>query len=447
MPAVERKKPMNCSKRELENFLHSTGWALPDCDRELMVYHHRLIESAEQILRKQSREFIEFHKTWLKKRFGQLKGLFNSRKEESEVSTVSDTDFGNLIDLDAMSEEIERPRVGKTTSFPSHNTQELSNNRPVDFPPPPPHMTQTVTFNDNLMTPSPVSAAEIPRHDQRMSTPYNQPPKRPRPENFHRSHILTPSTGNNQSRGAEKPFRSKFLVKFDEKKSSIESYLAAVDRWRLANNISDDQAMAIALDGFTNLELANHVSTGIMSNEDILTFDDFVAKLREYLGRSRTQFLDEFDSTKRKSQESPYVFLARLTDLLKLGLEVDTLTPEHNALIVRRFLKGLHPKLRGLLEARDEEPQIDTVAKLAWKLETALSIPAGAVVETVEKVNAVNARSPNLERKVSFSREQKCGICARNHATDRCFGNPASVNFDLQRFYAINSHLENSKNA
>ena len=454
MAPIERKRPMDCSKRELEDFLHQNGYSLPECDRDLMMYHHRLIESAEQILRKRDRTFIEFHSTGLKKRLGQLKGLFNQRKNsESSAQSLSPPP------------EISAPRPSKPTLVEigfdpeiesrmnnlALSEDSIENYRPSGFPPPPPSMLAApqVTFaQDNDRELSNLEANRGQDMSMReTSTPYRQPAKRQRQESRIRSHIVTPSNqhkSENYSQFGDKPFRSKFLTKFDEKKTSIESYIAAVDRWRVANEISDDQAMAVALDGFTNLELANHVSTGIMSS-GISTFENFCQKLREYLGRSKTQFLDEFDSTKRKSQESPYVFLARLQDLLKLGLELEDLTSEHNELIVRRFLKGLHPKLRGLLEARDEVLTIDTVAKLAWRLETALQIPAGATVETINNIDTNKVVAS--EKKVSFQ-PKKCEICGKSsHNTSRCFGNPASRDFDLNRFYSINNHLERpSKN-
>ena len=491
----EEKEPFECTVEQLEKFLLQNGQPLPTLEEKgTITYHHRLVQMSSAILEKQNRKNIRFEYSGLKGRLRGMKDkLFSGTKKTSEKvklidlsSNTSDPPQSALEDLKqtfGFKTDLPRPEVdqaGEWTdrtvmenqrggewlnhSFSDDEDYQVDQNEDISrgvqelsINPSRRHNSRNVTFKPELSSISPDSSAqELGRNYQPMgSTPY-QPRKRarkddepekdergpfkfnPRPPDFAKNEI-----GQN-SFVLESKFKSKFTVRFDEKKISIESYLSAVDRWRRTNQATDSQAINIALDGFVNVELSNHINQGLLSEGSVHTFEEFVKQMRLFLGKTNEEYLEEFESTKRKPTESPFVFLSRLIDLLQMGMKLEKRTKEHNEMIVRRFLQGLNPQLRAQLKARDDPVTIANCAQIAHRVETAMSLPKGA---SVEKLNAIDAKPENKVRFQSESNRMKCSICnGEYHSTKNCFGNPASDKFDLARFYKINSHLSQEKN-
>ena len=243
----------------------------------------------------------------------------------------------------------------------------------------------------------------------------------------------------NQELPVPKPFQSgnstyktKFTTIYNEKDQDIEAYIAALTRWKRLNSIPDKFAISAGLQNFKSVELANFTESGL-TPKAFSDFETFSSEVRKLLGRTSTQWLDSFDSCRRSSSESCFTFFARLQNILKSALKLQEFNEEHRRLIIRKFLKSVHPTLRGHLELRETEPTFEEYPAIANRIELALALPKGSVVELNHVQNDVSRpsqRSEKKERPIS-----KCTLCNKNgHELSNCFGNPLSKRFDLARF-------------
>ena len=230
-------------------------------------------------------------------------------------------------------------------------------------------------------------------------------------------------------------YKTKFTTIYKEKDCDIEQYITALQRWKRLNAIPDAIAISAGLQNFASCELANYTESGLSSRafED---FETFSTELRKLLGRTSEQWLDSFDSCRRKSSESTFTFFARLQSILKSGLKVSEFSDEHKRLIKRKFLKSVHPTLRGHLELREIEPSFEELPFLANKIELSLDLPKGSTVEIHNLTEPPKAKTPNGPQR----KRDPCQICKKtSHTTDYCFGNPMSRYYDMDKFKAIHA--------
>ena len=239
-----------------------------------------------------------------------------------------------------------------------------------------------------------------------------------------------------------KPYRTKFTTTFDDKSQDIEQYLIALKRWQRLNSIDDAVAISVGLQNFCNTDLANYIDASLPSDA-YTSLTCFSREVQKRLGKTANQWMDAFDSAKRKGGESCYTFFARLQSILRNGLNVTDLNSEHKRLIVRKFLKSLHPTLRGHLESRDEPITFVNAAVIAHRVELALNLPKGSTVSELNNISTTS--NSNNEFKTGRLDSRFCYICNRSgsHDTARCFGNPKNPNFDLQKFKVINGISKN----
>ena len=237
-----------------------------------------------------------------------------------------------------------------------------------------------------------------------------------------------------------KSYTTKFTTIFNEVSEDIEQYLVALKRWQRLNNISDRVAISVGLQNFKNSELANYTETSL-SEGAFLSLAVFCEEVTRMLGKTSNQWLDQFDSIKRRNSESCFTFFARLQSVLKNALGVSTLNSEHKRLIVRKFLKSVHPTLRGHLESRDEPISFDNAAMIANRIELALGLPKGSTVTEVHNIQQ-SSRPPQHKQTRA---KHFCHICNRegSHTTAYCYGNPNSENFDLDKFKVIHGVSKN----
>ena len=237
-------------------------------------------------------------------------------------------------------------------------------------------------------------------------------------------------------------YKTKFTTIYKEKDCDIEQYITALQRWKRLNAIPDSIAISAGLQNFASCELANYTESGL-SPEAFENFETFSTELRKLLGRTSEQWLDFFDSCRRKPTESTFTFFARLQSILKSALKITEFSDEHKRLIRRKFLKSVHPTLRGHLELREIEPTFEELPFLANKIELSLDLPKGSTVEIhnlTEPPKAKTSNTPKNGRSVSFQKKDPCQICKKiSHTTDFCFGNPMSKSYDLERFHAIHN--------
>ena len=236
-------------------------------------------------------------------------------------------------------------------------------------------------------------------------------------------------------------YKTKFTTIYKEKDTDIETYLTALQRWKRLNAIPDSVAISAGLQNFASCELANYAESGL-SSKAFENFEVFSTELRKLLGRTSEQWLDSFDSCRRKPSESTFTFFARLQSILKSALKITEFTEEHKRLIKRKFLKSVHPTLRGHLELREIEPTFEELPFLANKIELSLELPKGSVVEIHNLTEPPKAKAKSSQNERSFQKRE-CHICKKtSHSTDYCFGNPLSKSYDMEKFKAIH----NSKN-
>ena len=237
-----------------------------------------------------------------------------------------------------------------------------------------------------------------------------------------------------------KQYTTKFTTIFNDATDDIEQYLIALKRWQRLNNIGDKVAISVALQNFKNCELSNYTETAL-SDDAFQHLSIFCAEVKQMLGKTQNQWLDVFDSVKRKNSESCFTFFARLQTVLRNALGVTKLNSEHERLIVRKFLKSLNPTLRGHLESRDEPVNFTNAAIIANRIELALGLPKGSTV--TELHNIVQSERP--AQRSNNRKKMYCHICCREglHSTAYCYGNPNSDNFNLEKFKVVTGVSKN----
>ena len=237
-----------------------------------------------------------------------------------------------------------------------------------------------------------------------------------------------------------KSYTTKFTTIFNDATDDIEQYLIALRRWQRLNNITDRVAISVALQNFKNCELSNYTETSLTENA-FLSLTTFCEEVTRMLGKTSNQWLDQFDSIKRRNTESCFTFFARLQTVLKNALGVANLNSEHKRLIVRKFLKSIHPTLRGHLESRDDPINFENCAMIANRIELALGLPKGGTVTELHNITS-SERPP---KRYQNRAKHFCHICNKegSHATAFCYGNPNSANFDLDKFKVISGLSKN----
>ena len=252
--------------------------------------------------------------------------------------------------------------------------------------------------------------------------------------------------------------KTKFLLKFDNNKISIESYCLALDRWRLSNDASDLSTIMVGIQNFSNVNTANYIYE-TLSEDAKSYFDIFVSELKIKLGKNKRQWYSEFQNTTRDKSETCFELHGKLTQFLKLALGLDSLSEEHKGIITEKFLSCLNHTLRGILEARDNEVTYEDVAIIANRVELAQNIdrvPRASINHTAvqykpdqsqpvepQPVNKQNFR-PQVQ---NYGTSKLCTLCNRSgHIQIHCYGNPLSQNFNLEKFQAI-MHLKNQGQA
>ena len=237
-----------------------------------------------------------------------------------------------------------------------------------------------------------------------------------------------------------KSYTTKFTTIFNDASDDIEQYLIALKRWQRLNGITDRVAISVGLQNFKNPELANYTETAL-TELAFSSLSTFCEELTKMLGKTSNQWLDQFDSIKRRSNESCFTFFARLQTVLKNALGVTILNSEHKRLIVRKFLKSVHPTLRGHLESRDEPISFDNCAMIANRIELALGLPKAGTVTEIH--NIVSSERP--PKRYQNRAKHFCHICNKegSHATAYCYGNPNSANFDLDKFKVVSGLSKN----
>ena len=475
---MPQRYPEELSIEQLESFLRRHDVQLPADKTNASRYRNLLIEVSNGVLQQLGRETIHVEK------FSLLKRVLNWKKDKSngthesdsesfsgsastrsirvrhqshsrlncttavpaanvdrdDVTSISSQGFAGLPERDLPSVRMEEALEALQDLVVREDQQEPT--RPNKQPPLPPHSGNTNSLEAlrSLETRSELEAPRLPPKAKRM-----------RSENS-AIHKMSPDGGQEMSRPYEstrvarnyqqmiqpKRYTTKFTTMFDDKTDDIEQYLTALKRWQRLNDIDSCVAISVALQNFKTQELANYTETALTSMA-FTSIELFSTEVQKILGKTREQWLDQFDSIKRRNTESCFTFFARLQSVLKNALGVSDLNSEHKRLIVRKFLKSLHPTLRGHLESRDEPITFDNAAIIANRVELALDIPKGS---TVREVHNIGSSKPKFSqaRKTYF-----CYICNREggHNTEYCFGNPNGRNFDLEKFKVINGVSKN----
>ena len=287
------------------------------------------------------------------------------------------------------------------------------------------------------------------------ATPLYSKPKHQgtRKKSFFSPNASDPEKYFSRSQGSDH-VKTKFLLKFDNSKISIESYCQALDRWRLSNNASDLSTIMVGIQNFQNVNTANYIYE-TLSEDAKSYFDIFVNELKIKLGKNKRQWYSEFQSTTRDKSETCFELHGKLTQFLKLALGLDSLSEEHKGILTEKFLSCINPTLRGILEARDNEVTYDDVAIIANRVELAQNIdrvPRALINHTAVHYKPVQSQpvEPQPVHKQNFRPQvqhygaaKMCTLCDRSgHIQIHCYGNPLSENFNLEKFQSI-MHLKN----
>ena len=469
------KTPEELCTEELESFLKQHNLPTPHKTTSHDTYRRLLVQMVKCFLTSQGRDtvFVE-NRSLLNKVFKWTKSKKGKNKNSSDraMSLASEPveshhqniylNRGNLItrrvhtsrddEIQTEPDYMTPPDDDQHSVAVDHVLENLHNfdlreertyKRPSHPPPLPPRDSSygsSQGFNRVTIEPSAIEAPRLPpkkrqRHDatsvespdvQDVSMRQRESTKLAKADSF----LMQP-----------KPYKTKFTTIFDEKSQDIEQFLIALKRWQRLNKIDDAVAISVGLQNFRNIELSNYIDASLPADA-FTSLDRFNEEVQKRLGKTANQWMDSFDSAKRKNSESCYTYFARLQSILRNGLNVSELNSEHKRLIVRKFLKSLHPTLRGHLESRDEPITFLNAAVIAHRVELALDLPKGS---TVTELHNISVSSKQEFEPRNTKRSIFCHICKRegSHDTSRCFGNPNNPNFDLQKFKVINGLSKN----
>ena len=472
---MPNKTPEAATTEELEIFLRSHEVPIPVA-REDPRYRQILIERSTILLRIMGRGTLRVERrSFLNRLINRAKRGTSPRENFSETEaalsvvsepvlarrrmaperqrlpTIEDR-FHEQSDVDEFSEpeyaepppQISSALVGQLRNLTMNPTQPTFS---PDIPPPlPPRPRFIPSSSDPGPSSIPSSMVEVPR----------VPPKKRVKQNVSDQSDMQQemSYKNRESTKIErappvvvqtKGYTTKFTTIFNDTSDDIEQYLIALKRWQRLNNIGDRVAISVALQNFKNAELANYTETSL-SDGAFLSLDIFCEEVKQMLGKTQNQWLDVFDSIKRRGTESCFTFFARLQTVLRNALGVTKLNSEHERLIVRKFLKSVNPTLRGHLESRDEPVTFSNVAIIANRIELALGLSRGSTVTEVH--NLMSEQRPKFSQRPQKSNQrnkQYCHICNKEgfHSTAYCYGNPNGDNFDLEKFKVVNGISKN----
>ena len=475
---MPNKTPEDATTDELETFLLSHEVPIP-ASRDDPRYRPLLIERAEILLRIMGRETIRIERqSFLNKLFSKgrknaqgrappteneyalslaSEPVINRRRnatprvrkplEEPEIFVQSEDDFMSEPDY------ADPPAVDVLENVNRFQNLDI-NPRPRVFrqvpPPLPPRPNFFPSSSDPSHESNSSSAIEAPR------APYKKRVKRAFEDsqekqdismkNIESTKIQNQPNYHSEENASQpvfvqtKSYTSKFTTIFNEATDDIEQYLVALKRWQRLNNISDRIAISVGLQNFKSPELANCIETSL-GEEAFTSFSIFCEEVNRMLGRTKNQWLDIFDTVKRKSTDSCYTYFARLQMILRNALGVTKLNSEHERLVVRKFLKSINPTLRGHLESRDEPINFTNCPIIANRIELALGLSRGGTVTEVHNITHGSRANP----KPNFRRSQFCHICNKDgsHSTAYCYGNPNSDNFDLEKFKVVSGISKN----
>ena len=471
-----KKLPRDCTHKELEEFVTRHNHRLPECPRDTGRYGEELIAKTRGILIRQNKTFLEFRQTGLRKVLGSLfkKGSTSRSSSRSRTSSLSNSTIltddvyqhpnlsdGSESELRESCVPLIQSQSQSSIDSLHHQVSELTNGverfRFEQPPPPVPEKSQRVRIHEASQFPPP---PEMCKTDWNHTEPEENsvfvpeqaraPPAGKRARQTQEMSFPSPNAGqafnNLQSTpyGRDQTFqtdrnRTKFTVKFNQASMTIESYLAAVERWKIGNMASDKMAVHVALEGFQDVDLASYISD-VMGSGVYQDFAQFVDVCRTCLGKNGRQWMDKFDSCRRKSSESAFVYLARLTSTLKKALEVLNLNEEHERIVLRKFMKTIHPKLRAQLELREPAVNYGNVAQIASKIEIALDLPKGPTVESVTNIETSGSKPGPAGYARKTNGGLFCQLCKRtNHTIENCFGNPLSERFSMESFAKLNA--------
>ena len=231
--------------------------------------------------------------------------------------------------------------------------------------------------------------------------------------------------------------KSKFSLKYNSNAISIEDYLKALDRWRLANWATDEKAINMGLQNFTNVSAANNISE-TLSSEAREHFDTFCEEMKVKLGKTKRQWYHQFQRDIRNKDESCIEFFGKLVSHLKLGLSVVDLTEEHKIMLVEKYLASLHPELRGFLELREPEVTYEDVATVAQKIELARGISRTRPAQINNACGGQDIKQESFNNSRNQGAPFFCELCQRQgHTIQFCYGNANGKKFDLRKFQQL----------
>ena len=474
---MPQRYPEELSIEQLEIFLRRHDVRLPADKTNASRYRNLLIELSNGVLQQLGRETIHVEKFSLLKRVlnwkknksegpsesdnesfsgsasvrsGGLRQQSNDRMnitsaaqvatfDRDDVTSLSSQGFAGLPERDLPSVRMEEALEALQDLTVRKDIQETI--RPNKPPPLPPHSGNTTSLEAirSLETRSEIEAPRLPPKLKRVRPESDQLHKMSQDvqvQDLSRPYESTRVARTQQYMTQPKRYTTKFTTLFDDKSDDIEQYLTALRRWQRLNDIDSCVAISVGLQNFKNPELANYTETALTPMA-FTSLELFSKEVQKILGKTQEQWLDQFDSVKRRSSETCFTFFARLQSVLKNALGISQLNAEHKRLIVRKFLKSLHPTLRGHLESRDEPINFENAAVIAHRVELALDIPRGSTVREVHQIS--DSRTQNQRKKYY------CYICAREggHNTEFCFGNPNGPNFNLEKFKVVNGVSKN----
>ena len=351
---------------------------------------------------------------------------------------------------DAISENVRNESRGQIYASPDFNMRnnfERPTNQHVSFHP------ETRTPEDNL------TSHLNPRAPiQPTPGPYQNL------QNVQLSNHLPPSAQVSVNSG-QKKFTQKFLYKFSSEKDDIAEYLSAVERFAQNLNLSDQECIFLALQNFSKVSEAN-LCADSLNDQERNNWTLFKTALQNKFGLTVDDYWARFESENRKESESAQTYLSRLSILYKKANEITCLSEWHQGEIVRRFRKGINPRLKSHLDAINEK-SYHTIAKKCQTLERAHNIPAGFSARMLNTVSFQQVRdasnktsenkAPQKENSDKFPRfsDQRrstrdrppCPICAvPGHRAEFCFFNPLGSRFKGSKWVEAQIAKSSSKN-
>ena len=480
------KDPIDCSDAELTKFLTSKGVEDPKGLRK-----SDKVRFAQTILRTQNRNTIMFKAP--SKGFIE-RGIFKARKWLSKNEQASIPEVGDLITLNLDSPNPSAPSVVSSTGYNNYlqamnNLSMKKSTLPVFSPSSVPAISDSLSQVAHYDCSHPGSDMDQELEHENLLVEKKSAPRRPpapaprknltkkvdisKPEGdrgggdhlYQSSPIDFPRSSPNertkQNISGQKQEKNtlltndqtayvtrdnnkyKFDLKFDTNSVSIEDFLKALNRWRVANQASDEKAINQGLQNFKNVSLANNIIE-TLSPEGQYNFEVFYGEMMDKLGKSRREWYRTFQKDIRNKNESCVEFFGKLCSHLKHGLGTNELNEVEQNQVTEKFLEAVHPDLRGFLVIREPEVSFHDVAQVAQKIELARNIPRckPAMINNVMPTKSGDfPKSENNYKGATKNFPKKkfgpCTLCNKEgHSLPFCYGNAAGERFNLEKFHA-----------